>query len=138
MRTDLPVYIVNDAIPDFIAFCRERGLSRFMLVADTNTYPALGARTEAALREQGWDVRTAILQGDDVVADGYYVMQTLIAGDATPRTYVAVGSGTITDISRFISHRSAQKFISLPTAASVDGFTSIGAPVVVDGAKITY
>ena len=138
MRTDLPVYIVNDAIPDFIAFCRERGLSRFMLVADTNTYPALGARAEAALRDQGWDVRTAILQGDDIVADGYYVMKTLIAGDAAPRTYVAVGSGTITDISRFISHRSAQKFISLPTAASVDGFTSIGAPVVVDGAKITY
>ena len=137
MRTDLPVYIVNDAIPDFIAFCRERGLSRFMLVADTNTYPALGARAEAALRDQGWDVRTAILQGDDIVADGHYVMQTLEAGDATPRTYVAVGSGTITDISRFVSHRSAQKFISLPTAASVDGFTSIGAPIVVDGAKIT-
>jgi glycerol-1-phosphate dehydrogenase [NAD(P)+] len=137
LRTDLPVYIVNDAIPDFVAFCRQRGLSRFMLVADTNTYPALGARAEAALRDQGWDVRTAILQGDDIVADGHYVMQTLVAGDATPRTYVAVGSGTITDISRFVSHRSAQKFISLPTAASVDGFTSIGAPIVVDGAKIT-
>jgi glycerol-1-phosphate dehydrogenase [NAD(P)+] len=64
-------------------------------------------------------------------------MQTLVAGDAISRTYVAVGSGTITDISRFVSHRSAQKFISLPTAASVDGFTSIGAPIVVDGAKIT-
>ena len=37
-----------------------------MLVADTNTYPALGARAEAALRGQGWDVRTAILEGEDV------------------------------------------------------------------------
>ena len=137
MRTDLPVYIVNDAIPDFIAFLRERGLSRFLLIADTNTYPALGARAEAALRDQGWDVRTAILEGDDVVADAYYMQKTLLATDATSRTYVAVGSGTITDIARFLSHRSAQKFISLPTAASVDGFTSIGAPIVVDGAKIT-
>lgn len=137
MRTDLPVYIVNDALPDFIAFCRERGLSRFLLVADTNTYPALGRRAEAALRAQGWDVRTAILHGDDVIADARYMMQVLLAADATPRTYVAVGSGTITDIARFLSHRSAQKFISLPTAASVDGFTSIGAPIVVDGAKIT-
>jgi glycerol-1-phosphate dehydrogenase [NAD(P)+] len=138
LRTDLPVYIVNDAIPDFIAFCRERGLKSFMLVADTNTYPALGQRAEATLREQGWDVRTVVLGGDDVIADARYIMQTLIAADATPRTYVAVGSGTLTDISRFISHRTGQKFISLPTAASVDGFTSIGAPVVVDGAKITY
>ena len=137
MRTDLPVYIVNDAIPDFIAFCRERGLSRFMLVSDRNTYAALGQRAEAAMLDQGWDVRTAILEGDDVIADARYILQTLLAADATPRTYVAVGSGTITDISRFVSHRSAQKFISLPTAASVDGFTSIGAPIVVDGAKIT-
>ncbi len=137
MRTDLPVYIVNDAIPDFIVFCRERGLSRFLLVADTHTYPALGQRAEAALRDQGWDVRTAILKGDDVIADAYYMLRTLLATDAAPRTYVAVGSGTITDISRFLSHRAAQKFISLPTAASVDGFTSIGAPIVVDGAKIT-
>jgi glycerol-1-phosphate dehydrogenase [NAD(P)+] len=137
LRTDLPVYIVDDAIPDFIAFCRQRGLNRFLLVADTNTYPALGQRAEAALRGQGWDVRTAILHGDDVIADARYMMQVLLATDDTPRTYVAVGSGTITDISRFLSHRSAQKFISLPTAASVDGFTSIGAPIVVDGAKIT-
>jgi glycerol-1-phosphate dehydrogenase [NAD(P)+] len=137
LRTDLPVYIVNDAIPDFIAFCRERGLSRFLLIADTNTYPALGQRAEATLRDQGWDVRTAILEGEDVIADAYYMQKTLLATDATSRTYVAVGSGTITDIARFLSHRSAQKFISLPTAASVDGFTSIGAPIVVDGAKIT-
>jgi glycerol-1-phosphate dehydrogenase [NAD(P)+] len=137
LRTDLPVYIVNDAIPDFTAFCRARGLDRFLLVADTNTYPALGQRAETALRDQGWDVRTAILRGDDVVADAYTMLQTLLATDATPRTYVAVGSGTITDISRFLSHRAGQKFISLPTAASVDGFTSIGAPIVVDGAKIT-
>jgi glycerol-1-phosphate dehydrogenase [NAD(P)+] len=138
LRTDLPVHIVDDAIPDFIAFCQERGLTRFMLVADTNTYPALGQRAEAALREQGWDVRTAVLAGDDVIADARAIMQTLLAADSTPRTYLAVGSGTLTDIARFISHRIGQKFISLPTAASVDGFTSIGAPVVVDGAKITY
>lgn len=137
MRTDLPVYIVNDAIPDFIAFCRARGLDRFLLVADTNTYPALGRRAETALRDQGWDVRTAILHGDDVIADAHYMMQVLLAGDNIPRTYVAVGAGTITDIARFLSHRAGQKFISLPTAASVDGFTSIGAPIVVDGAKIT-
>ena len=66
-----------------------------------------------------------------------YVFQVLLALDRTPRTFLAVGSGTITDITRFVSHRIAAEFISLPTAASVDGFTSIGAPMVIDGAKIT-
>jgi glycerol-1-phosphate dehydrogenase [NAD(P)+] len=48
-----------------------------------------------------------------------------------------VGAGTLTDITRFISHRMGQSFISLPTAPSVDGFPSIGAPLVLAGVKRT-
>jgi glycerol-1-phosphate dehydrogenase [NAD(P)+] len=61
----------------------------------------------------------------------------LLALDRVPRIFIGVGSGTITDVARVISHRIGSEFISLPTAASVDGFTSIGAPTVIDGAKIT-
>ncbi len=131
------IYVGDDALGELVAFCRGRELTRLALVADTNTYAALGSRAEAVLRGQGWDVRTVILQGDDIIADSRYVMQVLLGLDHTPRTFVAVGSGTVTDITRFVSHRSAQPFISLPTAASVDGYTSIGAPMVIAGEKIT-
>ena len=50
---------------------------------------------------------------------------------------MAIGSGTITDITRFVSHRTGAAFISMPTAPSVDGFASIGAPLIVDGVKET-
>ena len=40
-------------------------------------------------------------------------------------------------MTRFVSHRSDTEFISLPTAASVDGYTSIGAPMIIGGAKVT-
>ncbi len=131
------IYVGDDALGELVAFCRGQGLARFALIADNNTYAALGERAEATLRGQGWDVRTVILQGEDIIADSRYVMQVLLGLDHTPRTFVAVGSGTITDITRFVSHRSAQPFISLPTAASVDGYTSIGAPMVIEGEKIT-
>lgn len=137
MQNHLPVFIGPDVLDELVAFCRGRGLARFALIADANTYAALGQRAEAALRGQGWDVRTVLLQGDDIIADGRYVMQALLGLDQVARTFVAVGSGTITDIVRFISHRSAGQFISLPSAASVDGYTSIGAPMVVDGYKLT-
>ena len=133
----LPVTIGSDAVPELVRFCRERRLRHFALIADDNTYAALGARVESALRGEGWDVLTILLTGDDIIADERYVFQVLLALDRTPRTFLAVGSGTLTDIARFVSHRGGWEFISLPTAASVDGFTSIGAPMVIDGAKIT-
>lgn len=133
----LPVYIGSSALSELIRFCRDRGATRFALIADHNTYTALGERAESALRDQGWDVLPILLEGADVIADARYVFQVMLALDRTPRTFLAVGSGTITDITRFVSHRTGADFISLPTAASVDGFTSIGAPMVIDGAKIT-
>jgi glycerol-1-phosphate dehydrogenase [NAD(P)+] len=112
-------------------------LRRLALIADPNTYVALGRETESALRAAGFTVRPIILQGDDIGADALSVYQVLLALDSEPWTFVAVGSGTITDVARFVSHRRGADFISLPTAASVDGYTSIGAPMIVDGAKVT-
>lgn len=133
----LPVYVGDDALAHFTAFCAERGLRSLALVADPNTYEALGRRAAAALAEAGMDVRTVILQGDDIGADAQSVYQVLMGLDKAPHTFVAVGSGTVTDVARFTSHRSNADFISLPTAASVDGYTSIGAPMILDGAKVT-
>ncbi|MGE5601636.1 MAG: sn-glycerol-1-phosphate dehydrogenase [Nitrososphaerales archaeon] len=133
----LPVYMGDEAIPRLIAFCSERGLRSLALVADPNTYSALGRAVEEGLNSHAFDVRTVIVGGDDIGADEHSAYQVLLGLDKAPRTFVAVGSGTITDVARFVSHRSNSDFISLPTAASVDGYTSIGAPMIIDGAKIT-
>jgi glycerol-1-phosphate dehydrogenase [NAD(P)+] len=133
----LPVYVGPDALAELVRFCGERQLSHFALIADNNTYAALGARAESELRGQGWDVLTIVLTGEEIGADARSIFQVLLALDRVPRTFIGVGSGTITDVARVISHRTGSEFISLPTAASVDGFTSIGAPMVIDGAKIT-
>jgi glycerol-1-phosphate dehydrogenase [NAD(P)+] len=133
----LPVYVGPDAVEKLAVFCAERDLRRLAIIADDNTYRALGERAEAALRHAGLDVLTVILRGADIIADGDYIFQAMLGLDHAPRTLVAVGSGTLTDISRFISHRSGGEFISLPTAASVDGYTSIGAPLVIEGVKTT-
>ncbi len=55
--------------------------------------------------------------------------------DVTP---IAVGSGVITDIVRYASHAADREFISVPTAASMDGYSSSVAAMQVDGVKVTY
>jgi len=137
MQTDIPIYIGDKAIPEMIRYCQEEDLYRFLLVSDENTHAVLGARAEAALKAQVWDVRIVVLSGEEVIADEETIVQVLLAAVREEWTYVAVGSGTITDITRFCSHRTRNDFISLPTAPSVDGYTSIGAPLVVRRVKKT-
>jgi glycerol-1-phosphate dehydrogenase [NAD(P)+] len=137
VQTDIPIYIGDRAIPEMMRYCQERDLNRFLPVSDENTYAVLGAQVEAALKAQGWDVQTVVLSGEEVIADEETIVQVLLAAGREKWTYVAVGSGTITDITRFCSHRTRNDFISLPTAPSVDGYTSIGAPLVVRRVKKT-
>jgi glycerol-1-phosphate dehydrogenase [NAD(P)+] len=137
MQESIPVYCGTEAIDRLIEYCQSRQLDHFMLVSDENTHPVLGGCAEAALKAQGWDVRTVVLSGEEVIADEEYIVQVLLVAGRQKWTYVAVGSGTITDIARFCSHRTQNDFISLPTAPSVDGYTSNGASPVVRRVKIT-
>jgi glycerol-1-phosphate dehydrogenase [NAD(P)+] len=132
-----PIYVGTDAIGKLLDYVAAKGLKRFAIVADTNTYKALGQRTEAALKDKGYEVSTIVLQDEEIHADEHHLIKTLIQAPLGDVTFVAVGSGSITDITRFVSHRSGRAFISLPTAPSVDGFASIGAPIILAGVKTT-
>jgi glycerol-1-phosphate dehydrogenase [NAD(P)+] len=137
MQTDIPIYIGEEAISEIVRYCQEAHRDRFLLVSDENTHAALGARVEAALKAQDWNVRTVVLSGEEVIADEETIVQVLLAAGRGTWTYVAVGSGTITDVTRFCSHRTRNDFLSVPTAPSVDGYTSGGAPLVVRRVKMT-
>lgn len=136
MSQPLPYIVAEDAIPPLLSYCQEHGLARFFLVADTNTYRVLGERTEAALRSAGIDVKTILLTDHEIATNEYFIVRTLMETNGEDRQFIAVGSGTVTDITRFVSHRTRAKFISLPTAPSVDGYTSIVAPTEVGKYKV--
>ncbi len=78
-----------------------------------------------------------VLGGDEVIADEASVFNVLRSAHGEQRTYLAVGSGTVTDITRYASFCSRNPFISLPTAPSVDGYASSGAALVMGGFKLT-
>ena len=131
------IYCGENALAKLVDYCRTQKLDRFLLIADDNTYRVLGQPAEASLKEQGWDVRTVLLSGGEVVADEGRLVDVLVAAGNEVRTFLSVGSGTLTDITRFTSHRSHNRFISLPTAPSVDGYTSVGAPLILKSFKRT-
>ena len=131
------VTIDQDAINHLLKFCKENQLHDLLVVSDRNTRRVLGQRVEEALKGAGFDVKSAFFDEDEPVADGEHVMHVLLACDRKPRTFIAIGGGTITDITRVVSHRTRCEFISMPTAPSVDAYASIGAPLIINGVKIS-
>ncbi|WCR58445.1 iron-containing alcohol dehydrogenase [Wolbachia endosymbiont of Ctenocephalides felis wCfeJ] len=51
---------------------------------------------------------------------------------------VAFGSGTVNDICKYASYLEKKDYISFPTAASMNGYTSANASVLVDGHKKSF
>ena len=137
MPVNLPeVYIGKDAISALQAFIKLKNFTAFTLVTDENEYEALGREVETAIRKIDRSLRTIVLPGK-ATPDETYLIQVLLEPDERRRVYLGVGSGTLTDIVRFCSHRAGMPFISLPTAASVDGFASTGCALTIQKYKQT-
>lgn len=137
-KYDIHVCIEQDVVPELVRYCQALTHKTFTLVADKNTYAALGQRVEASLKSADVQVHTIILQGDEVIPNEEFIMQVFLQAPHGDQVFLAVGSGTITDIVRFAGYRTNNPFISVPTAPSVDGFISSGAALVIKGMKITY
>jgi glycerol-1-phosphate dehydrogenase [NAD(P)+] len=131
------VYVGEQAVERLLQFCARRRIRRATLVADAVTYRVLGARIAERWARRGWHAQVALLDGTPVVADERRIVQLLIQVAPADGPCVAVGAGTITDIVRFVSFVTRRKFISVPTAPSVDGFTSAGAALTIGRSKRT-
>jgi len=131
------VSISKNTIPEMVQFLQNSDIKRVILVSDENEYRVLGGRVEEALQENGFDVTNVVLYGEEIGADEGSVVQALLPSTDANQMYIAVGSGTLTDVVRFVSFRAKTRFISLPTAPSVDGFASDGSSMTIKGFKQT-
>ena len=134
------VAIADDAIELLVGFGREQGWHDALLVMDSNTEAAAGARTAAELAAAAIDPhvlrfaqRSGLKADDEAVA----AVRARLADDPSD-ALIAVGSGVITDIARYAAHLDDRDFVSVPTAASMDGYASGVAALERDGVKVTY
>jgi glycerol-1-phosphate dehydrogenase [NAD(P)+] len=134
----IEVVIGEDALAHLAARARAEGWRRVLVVMDANTREAAGEAVTGVLRGAGAEPeeflfaqREGLLAGPEQVNE---VRGRL--GRAAP--LVAVGSGVITDIVRQTAHLADLEFVSVPTAASMDGYASSVAAMQVHGVKVTH
>jgi len=112
---------------------------RAIIIADSTTYRIAGQEVYNELKAAGIKQEEPFIFADrDLYAEYKYVDQLTAAlkkHDAIP---VAVGSGTINDLTKLASHLAGRNYICVATAASMDGYTAFGASITADGAKQTF
>ncbi|WP_343208890.1 sn-glycerol-1-phosphate dehydrogenase [Anaerolentibacter hominis] len=129
------VWIEQDGAAKLKELLEEGMLKSFrkpVILSDTNTNTAAGDRIGRICK-----IPSAVLPAVGLHADnhGVALAQEKLPSDAG--LILAVGSGTIHDIARYVAHARGISFVSVPTAASVDGFVSSVAAMTWDGFKTT-
>ncbi len=109
-----------------------------VIVADCHTWKAAGEQLHALMLDAGQQCGVFMFPDCDFHADWAHVEMVDALLDKTGAVAVSVGSGTINDLCKLSAHHHRQSYLSVPTAASVDGYSSFGASITYKGLKQTF
>lgn len=137
-----------------------------VIVADINTWPALGEKVYGLFTSAGIPTDKYIIDKKEFHAEWKYVemVDKILDGDFEAAkaieddenhveanaeeafrpasdeysVAVSVGSGVINDLCKLCSHHHGQSYLCVATAASVDGFSSFGASISYQNSKQTF
>jgi glycerol-1-phosphate dehydrogenase [NAD(P)+] len=104
---------------------------RLAVISDRNTYEALGRRVARSL--------AAIAAVDSVVLDApsadLATVDELRARTTAAAALIAVGSGTLSDVCKYLAHRSGRPYVVFATAPSMNGYLTGTASLAQGGYK---
>ena len=125
----------NAEVPGLLKRLTDR--KKIYLIADENTYSVTGSDLSTSLQMSDFKVEEVILKSDKIVANTNFFFKILneVARDGY---LLACGSGTINDLTRYISYKLEIPYMIVATAPSMDGYASPVSPITVDGVKETY
>jgi glycerol-1-phosphate dehydrogenase [NAD(P)+] len=119
-------------------FRQQFGDKPAVIVADTNTFESAGRTVQDAFHAKNQSLEPFIYTEPNLYAEYKFVqelLESLKSHDAIP---VAVGSGTINDLTKLAAHEVGRPYMCVATAASMDGYTAFGASITQSGSKQTF
>lgn len=110
-----------------------------LVVADARGFGAAGPAVVAALQGAGFSIETLVMPADPLPAASVEEAEPIRATLATDAGIfpVSVGSGVINDCVKYAAFRTDRRYMTVATAASMDGYASAGASLARDGFKVT-
>lgn len=139
--TDTNEVVIGEGALDSVAdvFGRNFDESEAVVVADENTLEVAGVAVRQKLERTGRGMTEPfVFPGRPALHADYRNVESLAVALREHRAIpVAVGSGTINDIVKRASHECERPYMTVATAASMDGYTSFGAAITKEGFKQT-
>jgi glycerol-1-phosphate dehydrogenase [NAD(P)+] len=110
-----------------------------IVIADDNSFAACGKDVYDALRRGGHEaIEPLVLDANGLYAEYSFVTQIQNALSGNSAIPIAVGSGSINDLTKLAAHLCGRQYLSVATAASMDGYTAFGASITHEGSKRTF
>ena len=130
MQTEFSL-IESGALHALNGYLSKYGLNGYTVaVYDENTYAATSDRHPKVDKE-------VILDPENLHANEHGVSLLMEKLPKNAEILIAIGSGTVHDLTRYCAYEMGVDFVSCPTAASVDGFCSSVAAMTWHGCKKT-
>lgn len=110
-----------------------------VIVADRNTWEVAGKTVAASLENAGVaQEKPFIFTDEDLYAEWRHVESLQAYLRELDAIAIAVGSGVMNDLTKYVSHTLGRKYMCVGTAASMDGYTAYGSSITKDGNKQTF
>lgn len=123
----------------FIVFKEQFPGKKAIIVADQTTYGIVGETILKQFESNGIKQEPAFVYSDpELYAEYKYVEELVTALEEHQAIPIAVGSGTINDLTKLAAHLTNRPYMCVATAASMDGYTAFGASITANGAKQTF
>lgn len=132
------IYVGSGILKNIARYIRRRNLGTCCtLVADNITWELAGRRVSDLLEKDGFTVTRCIIRRDHPMEpDERAVGEVLLSMDDNTDFFLSVGSGSITDVTRVTATRTGRPMVCVGTAPSMDGYTSVVCPLLLNGVKI--
>ena len=132
------IRVGSGVIQELPGILRDLGASHIFLVADNYTYEAAGRQVEQLLDQAGLAYHKRVFQTETPLVPNEYALGSVLAAMTREVELVlAVGSGTLNDVTKYVSARTGVPYVIAATAPSMDGYASTVAPTILDGFKTT-
>src|SRR3954447_4920297 len=120
-------------------FTRNFDGRKAIIVSDTVTFAIAGRKVMEAFQRASLPCLEPFIFTEPNLYAGYGYVEKLEAAlkqnDAIP---IAVGAGTLNDLTKLAAHRVERPYMCVATAASMDGYTAFGASITYRGSKQTF
>lgn len=123
---------------ELIEFLKINRYGKITVVCDKNGFRVAGERVCKALDIATIKYKLHMFQKDSLAPDEYAVGNLVMGLDHDSDIILAVGSGTVNDLCRFVSAIVGKPFCTVGTAPSMDGYISGGSALIYNNLKLTF